>query len=57
MRLVRSLKNIQILGKKSASLRDVPYKILIGQVTEKIDESTREIKILGKFQESNSINY
>ena len=49
MRFLRQAKNIEILGKKSRFVRNVQFQLVVGQVTSKIDETTRMMKILGKY--------
>ena len=49
MRGFKYLKNIEVLGKKSKFVRNVKFQLVVGQVTNKIDEETRMMKILGNI--------
>jgi hypothetical protein len=47
MRGLRNFRNIEYLGKKSRFAREVKFQLVVGQVTSKVDEKTRTMKILG----------
>jgi len=50
MRGLRQFRNIEYLGKKSRFAREVKFQLVVGQVTSKIDEKIRSMKILGNIR-------